>query len=137
MRAPHLLICACLLWSCSAVVQPSEPEQVHGENPPTWFEDGKSLLSISDDGRWAVYRGRRRVELIDLQYGARDPWRLFGTLDEVVDARFYGGGRLARSGRRGEANRIRAARRPARRIFGSVRRPARESARARATGSGR
>ncbi|MHC5064972.1 MAG: TolB family protein, partial [Planctomycetota bacterium] len=82
-----------LLGACKTAVPSGEV--VFVDAPPSWFEDGYSRLSISPDGRQAIYRGRSRLLLVDLNTGKaveQAPWQ---GLSQVLDAVFLADGRLA------------------------------------------
>ena len=76
-----------LLFACLALPTGLESETVYSESPPTWFEDGMSWGKPASDGKWAVYWGRRRVELVDLETGRTDAERLKGNLDTAASPR--------------------------------------------------
>ena len=97
LRPLHL--CLVFLPALFACATPPRSSTLHyAEEPPTWFEDGYSWLDVSPDGERALYRGRRRVVLVDLVKGepVEDaPWE---NLTSIRDAVFLPDGSLAIAG---------------------------------------
>ncbi|MFQ5743554.1 MAG: hypothetical protein ACE5HV_08190 [Acidobacteriota bacterium] len=98
---PVMLLALVLASSCTHEQQPSAPQTVSSQQPPTWFEDAWSYAAVSSDGRSALYGARFGFSLIDLETGRPDPDGLLDALDQVTAAVYYGEGRLARRGSRG------------------------------------
>jgi Tol biopolymer transport system component len=67
-----------------------------------WFEGPSTQVTVSDDGKWALFtQYGRALRVVSLSKGTEDAQRLAGGLDSVEGAAFCGGGRLARLGERG------------------------------------
>ena len=97
LRPAHLTL-AILATLCACATTPRVSTLHYAEEPPTWFEDGYSWLDISPYGQQALYRGRRRVGLIDLARGQAVSGAPWGEVAEVRDGVFLPDGSLACAG---------------------------------------
>lgn len=99
---PCLLLFLTIAVACTAAVPP-QPETVVSWKPATWFESASIRYEVSPDGTNAVgYGPRSELLLFDLSTGQTDQEKLLAGLDRVWRATFYGEGKMARFGQRGD-----------------------------------
>jgi Tol biopolymer transport system component len=95
------LVLPMLVWVAAAQGIPPSSAMVYERANNQWFEGPSTRVTVSADGRSALFSNNGVVRLITLDTGEEDPAGLLGSLDSIRRAALCGPGKLVRFGQRG------------------------------------